>query len=165
MSYTVYLSKEDFKFSCSHFTLWGPDSAERLHGHNYYVSVEIELEKIDENLGLAFDFNLIKPLMRELTSLWDEYVLLPKNSPYLNVSESSGQVHVIFNKKKYQLPAEDVRLLNCTNITAEELARLLAEALASRLRGLAGMRARASSLTVTVEETRGQRVGYSLKFE
>jgi 6-pyruvoyl-tetrahydropterin synthase len=43
----IELAKEDFKFSAAHFTLFGPDAAERLHGHNYRVTVAVEGEELD----------------------------------------------------------------------------------------------------------------------
>ena len=64
--YTVHLAKELFKFSCSHFTILSPEHAERLHGHNYQVRVDITVAKLDPTLGFAFDFNSVKPLIRKM---------------------------------------------------------------------------------------------------
>jgi 6-pyruvoyltetrahydropterin/6-carboxytetrahydropterin synthase len=161
MSYRIRLEKENFKFSGSHFTIFGPGSAERLHGHNYYVSVELRLTDVDHELGLSFDFNAIKPMIREITSSLDEYVLLPEKSSHLKIEKAGVAVRAIFGSKRYEFPAEDVKILPLANISSEELARLLANELVSRLRGNPTFES-VSSLSVGVEETRGQSVFHEL---
>ncbi|RYF47049.1 MAG: hypothetical protein EOO38_12935 [Cytophagaceae bacterium] len=110
MSYRIVLEKENFKFSCSHFTIFSDESCERLHGHNYYVSAEFSLSAVTPDLGLAFDFNEVKPLVREVTQALDEYVLLPAHSPYLKVEQKDNSVRATFAKKHYEFPKEDVEV-------------------------------------------------------
>jgi 6-pyruvoyltetrahydropterin/6-carboxytetrahydropterin synthase len=38
--FEVYVSKEDFKFNCSHFIAF-EGFRERLHGHNYRISIKV----------------------------------------------------------------------------------------------------------------------------
>jgi hypothetical protein len=40
--WSIELEKESFKFSAAHFLIFPDGSAERLHGHNYRVFVEID---------------------------------------------------------------------------------------------------------------------------
>src|SRR6185312_1662599 len=127
--YTVHLAKEPFKFSCSHFTILASDRAERLHGHNYQVRVDISVDSVDDKLGFAFDFNAVKPMIRQLCAELDERILLPSKSPYLKIKNSATSVEVDFGPKHYAFPADDTRLLPLTNITSEELARHLCERL------------------------------------
>jgi 6-pyruvoyltetrahydropterin/6-carboxytetrahydropterin synthase len=161
MSYKIRLEKENFKFSGSHFTIFGPGNAERLHGHNYYVSVELRMAEIDHEIGLAFDFNAIKPLIRDLTASLDEYVLLPENSTHLKIERDGSAVRAIFGSKRYEFPAEDVRILPLSNISSEELARLLANELIAKLRANPAFES-VNSLSLGVEETRGQSVYHEL---
>lgn len=156
--YTIHLAKETFKFSCSHFTILGPDLAERLHGHNYQVRIRIELSKTDPKLGLAFDFNEVKPLIRAFCDELDERILIPRQSPYLQIEESKEQVHVKFAKKQYSFPLEDTLILPLVNITSEELARHATERLVKAIKDLPAW----TSLEVNIEETRGQSVSYSV---
>ena len=135
MAFAVRLDKENFKFSGTHFTIFSADAGERLHGHNYQVAVRLEIESVDASLGMAFDFNTIKPLIKELCAELDEYVLIPEKSPYLELKSSQQQLEVKFAKKKYSFPESDVRKLPLVNITSEELARYLAQRLAARLKG------------------------------
>jgi 6-pyruvoyltetrahydropterin/6-carboxytetrahydropterin synthase len=162
MGLRIILEKENFKFSASHFTIWGVGRAERLHGHNYYVGCEIELREVSPDLGLAFDFNVVKPLIRELTQTLDEYILIPENSPYLQIECSQDQVGVRIGSKQYLFPVEDVRFLPLVNLTSEELARFLSEEL---WRALVRVEIASAILRInlSVEETRGQRVIYELR--
>jgi 6-pyruvoyltetrahydropterin/6-carboxytetrahydropterin synthase len=156
--YTVNLAKEPFKFSCSHFTILGPDKAERLHGHNYQVRVTIAVRETDPKLGLAFDFNSVKPLIRAFCDELDERILLPRNSPYLKVEEANGQVEVRFGKKRYAFPKEDTLSLPLVNITTEELSRFACERLVKDMQPLPYW----THIKVSVEETRGQSVSYQI---
>jgi 6-pyruvoyltetrahydropterin/6-carboxytetrahydropterin synthase len=159
LAFKVRLEKESFKFSSTHFTILGPDQAERLHGHNYYVWVELEVAKLHPDLGFAFDFNLVKPQVQKLCGILDEYVLLPVRSPYLKVTKNNGQIEVMFHDHKFTFPVTDVRELPIVNVTCEELARYLTAELAATLPKNLGI----IGLTVSVNETRGQGVSFTLK--
>jgi 6-pyruvoyltetrahydropterin/6-carboxytetrahydropterin synthase len=157
--YVVHLAKEPFKFSCSHFTILSAQKAERLHGHNYQVRVDIEVKAIDPKLGMAFDFNDVKPLIRSFCDQLDERILLPLNSPFLQLERSGGQIGVKFGAKNYSFPQEDTVCLPLANITSEELARFASEQLTEKMKNLPYW----TSLQVNVEETRGQSVSYTAK--
>lgn len=156
--FRLHLAKEPFKFSCSHFTILAPDRAERLHGHNYQLRADIWLDAIDEQLGMAFDFNAVKPLIRGFCDRLDERILLPARSPYVTITEHSGQVEVTFGPKRYSFPKEDTLALPVLNISSEELARYAANTLAPALESLPHW----TKLRVYVEETRGQSVSYEI---
>ncbi len=162
MPYRIHLEKENFKFSVSHFTIFGSGAAERLHGHNYYVSVDLRLKEISPDLGMAFDFNLVKPCVREITDALDEFVLLPAKSPHLKVETSGNSVRALFSQKEYLFPSEDVRVLPVTNVTSEELARFIATELAERLKKNSTF-ATLEFLSVGVQETRGQGVFFEVE--
>lgn len=155
--FEIHLAKEPFKFSCSHFTILSATTAERLHGHNYQVRVDISLKELDPKLGMAFDFNAVKPLIRELCDTFDERILLPSKSPYLIMKAEGEQWRVSFGEKHYSLPKADVLGLPLVNITSEELARYIGDLLAEKLRSLPSW----TQLRVNIEETRGQSVTYS----
>lgn len=155
--FQVCLAKETFKFSCSHFTILSPTTAERLHGHNYQVSVELGVEDLDPQLGFAFDFNAIKPSIRKICDSIDERILLPAKSPFLKLKTEGAQLHVAFGQKAYAFPQEDTFLLPLVNITSEELARHFGDELAKHLSSVAGWK----HLAVNIEETRGQSVTYT----
>ena len=156
--YEIHLAKEPFKFSCSHFTILSEREAERLHGHNYQVRVDIAVSDIDQHLGMAFDYNEVKPLIRASCARLDERILIPARSPFLKLEEDAGQLDVRFAEKSYSFPAEDVVALPITNVTCEELARHVAEEMRDQMTKLP----RWTRLRVFVEETRGQSVSYTI---
>lgn len=161
--FRIRLAKENFKFSCSHFTIFGPGNAESLHGHNYYVSAELTLSGIDSELGMAFDFNLVKPMLRAIADKLDERVLLPETSKLLKIEEAGSQVNVVFGTKSYSFPSADVSILPVVNITSEELARYFAENFVNQVKssGEASLK-KIRSVSIGVEETRGQIVFYDV---
>lgn len=157
MSFAIHLQKENFKFSCSHFTVLSKDTAEHLHGHNYQLRVSLKISDLDPNLGFAFDFNMVKPIIKGLCDEVDEKILLPLDSPYVSVKESNEQIHVQFKSRKYSFPKEDSVLLPISNVTSEELARWFGKRLAKELKNIPQL----TKLRVSVEETRGQSVSYT----
>ena len=158
MGFCVFLEKESFKFSGTHFTIFSAERAERLHGHNYHVRAEFEVTKISPELGMAFDFNLVKPLIQQLCAQLDEHILLAIRSPFLKIEKSEGQTQVRFADRTYIFPATDVCELPIANVTSEELARWLTAELAQAMPKNLGI----SAIRLSVEETRGQGVSFTL---
>lgn len=158
MSYVLLLRKESFKFSCSHFTIFSATHAERLHGHNYRLSVNVALKSLDQNIGMAFDFNEIKPVIQKTCNELDEYILIAEKSPYLEIKKVAKSIEVNFAKKNYVFPLEDVRLLPIVNVSTEELARYVSEKIVEYVKP---KKLPIHSISVTVKETQGQGVSYA----
>lgn len=152
--YTVVLGKEDFKFSCAHFTVFGPEEAEPLHGHNYQVRVEVEGARLDD-LGLLVDFDRIKREVRRLCDELDSLMLIPERCALIEIRRSNGVVDVDFARRAYRFPEQDVLILPLVNTTVELFARYFWERLAPGLGDTAG-----ESLAVDVAETAGQSCVY-----
>lgn len=139
-------------FSAGHFVSEG-GKCERLHGHNYGVSARVVGEVNAQ--GMVVDFRVVKQLLRRLCDEWDHRLLLPSQSESIKVDvRGGGEVRVRAGGKEYLFPAEDVRVLEVVETTAEELARLLCQELAGELRGrVSGLR----QVSVTVAESATQR--------
>lgn len=158
MAYGLFLKKQDFKFSSSHFTLFSKDTAEHLHGHNYQVAVKMSFEEVDEDLDMAVDFNVIKNEVRSLCKSLDEKILIPKKSKYLKIENSphyKDHIEVQYNQRHYCFPQNEVFFLPVRNITSEALAKFIHDKLKSSLNS------KVSSMTVSVFETQGQAASYS----
>jgi 6-pyruvoyltetrahydropterin/6-carboxytetrahydropterin synthase len=162
MSFRIRIEKESIKFSCSHFTIFGATEAEALHGHNYYVTAEFGLRELDQDLGMAFDFNLLKPLLKEEVDKLDEHILVPTRSPFLKVESTAEQIKITHGKKNYAFPKEDVIELDVTNITSEELARNFANRILKRFTQAKEFQ-RINALSIGISETHGQTVFYDVK--
>lgn len=156
--WSIAVDKEYLKFSAAHFLIFPDGSAERLHGHNYRVYVEVEA-RLSQH-GLVIDFKHIKPLVRELLEELDEHWLLPGEHPVLRWNErDDGVVEVRYLERYYAAPAADVLVLPINNTSAENLSAYLGRELLSRLaRRFTDLAV--ARLQVAVEETPGQRGVY-----
>lgn len=152
--FTLVLEKEDFKFSCAHFTLFGPREAELLHGHNYHVAVELEGSRLDEE-GLLASFVDVKRAVRAACAELDERTLLPTLSPHLEIGRADGEVTIVYGPRRYVLPADDVLELDMVNTSIEEMALRLWRTLVGEV-DLNGV----VRLGVKVSETAGQSCWY-----
>ncbi len=153
-SYTLHFAKEDFKFSSAHFTLFGPEKAERLHGHNYQVGLELVGSALDDD-GLLVDFARVKGRIRELCDRLDSRTLVPEECPYLGVERGEGVVTVRFRERVYRFPEADTLLLPIANTSIELFARYLWQELRPALAG-----SHVEALGVNVAETAGQSCWY-----
>ncbi len=151
----IDLAKRAFKFSAAHFLIFPDGTAERLHGHNYRVFVEVDAG-ITEH-GLVIDFKRIKPLVKELADELDEQFIVPGQHPELQVIErGDGATEITFKDRTYTVPQEDVVVLPINNTSSENLAAYVGR----RLMTLLGERfpgVRIARLLLAVEETDGQR--------
>ena len=75
--YRVVVEKGYLNFSVAHFISFG-GKCERLHGHNYAVSVELEGELTEDRYVL--DFVVLKKIVREVCDSLDHHFLLPQRS-------------------------------------------------------------------------------------
>jgi 6-pyruvoyltetrahydropterin/6-carboxytetrahydropterin synthase len=66
------------EISSAHRILNHKGKCKNLHGHNYFIIVEIESENLDEN-GFIIDFSEIKKIIKEL----DHKVILQRNDPLI----------------------------------------------------------------------------------
>jgi len=156
--WSIEVEKEYLKFSAAHFLIFPDGSAERLHGHNYRVYVELEARL--SRFGLVLDFQHIKPLVRELIGEFDERWILPGEHPELKIERPArGQVQVRYRERVYAAPEADVLVLPVNNTSAENLATLIGRQLLERLRGRYP-EVEVRGLRVAVEETAGQRGVY-----
>ena len=159
-SWSITIEKDYLKFSAAHFLIFPDGTAERLHGHNYKVFVEVHTQLDDH--GLVINFKEIKPLIKELVDELDEHLLLPGQHPVLTCERrDDGTSEVRYQERRYMIPSDEIIVLPVTNTSAENLAGYLAETLLERMsQRFEGVRV--ESLRVGVEETEGQRGNVTL---
>jgi len=156
--WSIHLEKEAFKFSAAHFLIFPDGSAERLHGHNYRVFVDIEAAL--SRFGLVIDFKTVKPVIRELVDELDEHWLIPGEHETLEVTRrGDGVTEVRYRERYYAAPDADVLVLPVNNLSAENLStwigRELRRRLSERFDDLV-----VREMSCAVEETTGQRGVY-----
>ncbi|MFT7487253.1 MAG: 6-pyruvoyltetrahydropterin/6-carboxytetrahydropterin synthase [Candidatus Paceibacteria bacterium] len=156
--WSIELSKEDFKFSAAHFLIFPDGSAERLHGHNYRVFLEVAGELSE--FGLVIDFQKIKPVVRELLATLNERFLVPGEHRELRVKEVEPEsVEITYRERRYVIPSLDVRVLPVNNTSTENLAAFLGREML-RILPIEFPDVRVRQLRLAVEETLGQRGVY-----
>ncbi len=157
-SWSIELEKEYFKFSAAHFLIFPDGSAERLHGHNYRVFIEIDASLSEH--GLVIDFKEIKPVVRELLDSLDERFLIPGEHPVLTHSvRGDGVVEIRYGDRYYAAPVEDVLVMPMNNTSSENLATWIGREIKRLLEERFG-EVETRRLRVAVEETSGQRGVY-----
>ena len=124
---TIEISKEYLKFSAGHFTIFSATERESLHGHDFAVTCDVTAP-VDAN-GMAFDYGLLKRKLKALCDSLDEHVLLPDESPYLDVRDEGNIIVAIFGEEEIRFLKRDVQVLPIRNTTVEEFARFLLERL------------------------------------
>lgn len=154
--YKVRVTKDHLVFCSGHFISYEGDKCERLHGHNYRATVEVEGE-LDENF-YVFDFIALKRHTKAITDELDHHMLLATRNPLIAVEESLGAVRVRYRDREWLFPREDCVLLPIENTTAELLARHVARRLLEDLRSEHGFVP--VVLRVEVEENIGQSATY-----
>jgi 6-pyruvoyltetrahydropterin/6-carboxytetrahydropterin synthase len=150
--YKVRVTKDHLVFCSGHFISYEGDKCERLHGHNYRATVEIE-GSLDSN-HYVFDFIALKNCTRAITDELDHRMMLPTQNPHIKVEESARSVHVHYRDREWLFPRDDCVLLPIENTTAELLARYIAMRLTADLRKHHHFEP--ELLRVEVEESLGQ---------
>lgn len=159
---SLHLFKQNFKFSAAHFLIFDAQSAEKLHGHNYQVRVDLVCPPEEEMSaqGYFMDFNIFKKAIKARLDIWDEHVLLPALHPEMKVTRKSPSLEVRFRERFYVFPEDEVHCLPVNNTSTEQLSRLLAEDFAKDFAPYGVRR-----VSVLVEETQGQGASTEIDLE
>ena len=161
--FRVSVEKDYLVFASAHFITFAGHRCEGLHGHNYRVRVTIE-GALNEESWFVFDFVEIKRIMRTLCDEIDHLVLLPLESPRIQIVEEGTTVKVaVDGQPRYVFPRRDCALLPIPNTTVEMLAKLLADRLCAQLdaMGAQGL----TAVEMEVEENFGQAAVYRKALE
>jgi 6-pyruvoyltetrahydropterin/6-carboxytetrahydropterin synthase len=150
-SFRVHVTKDYLKFSAAHFIAYA-GFRERLHGHNYRVSIALHGQLGAQ--GYVVDFGVVKRIARRLCERLDERVMLPAQSDCLTIREDGNSVQVRYEADDFRFPRGDVVLLPIVHTSVEELAQYLAGELRRELdaEGVGPL----SAIEIGVEESFGQ---------
>jgi 6-pyruvoyltetrahydropterin/6-carboxytetrahydropterin synthase len=120
--FEIIVSKSDFKFNCAHFIIYD-GFRERLHGHNYQLSVRVVGDGVLNRDGYLIDFGDIKRAARSICSSLNEYFICPRNSPNMKISELDNSYCLDCDDgSKFVFPREDCAMLPIAHSSSEELA-------------------------------------------
>ncbi len=152
--YRIHVKRDRYKFSCAHMTVFPDGKKERLHGHNYYVSLTIELYTID--FASMIDFGPVKEALAELCAEWKEHTLLATENPHFTiVKQDEREIEFTLCKQRYLLPMSDVLLLPIDNLAVEPLSKHACDRLYAAMSELLPATV-VKAIEVTIEENPGQ---------
>jgi len=151
--------KDAHNFASAHI-LPGMGKCERLHGHNYYVTVEL-CGTADEK-GAIIDFNTINPVIARICAYLDHKTLLAEKNENMTVTKEDGSIKISLDDKRYQFPEGDCVLLPVTTTTVEKLSAYILERLVKDLTDKltfidwieVGVREGAGQMALTKQNTR-----------
>jgi len=154
----LFLGKDNHKFFVAHMTVLPDGRKERLHGHNYMVSLCVDLRDIA--FAHFTHFDVFKKAMEAQCKEWDEHVLVAEKNPFLEVvRRDATEVEFRLCGKRYVLPADEVIFLPLENIVVETLSREFCRRFLERM-GAALDPTLVVAIDVTVTETHGQGGGF-----
>ncbi len=75
---------------------------EGIHGHNYYVELEV-FGKIGKD-DLIYDFIYLEEILEKITSEWDHFLLLPKHNEVIIYEEKGDNLEIKYHDRFYSIP-------------------------------------------------------------
>jgi 6-pyruvoyltetrahydropterin/6-carboxytetrahydropterin synthase len=115
----IELHTDELKFSAGHFMLYSATKRETMHGHDYQVSIAIHT--LIERNGMSFDCRDYKDTLATLCQKLDYRFLLPSQSEFLTLEETSDAWIAHIGQEKLSFLKNDAVVLPICNITLEEL--------------------------------------------
>ena len=164
--------QSNLRFSSAH-VIPGHESCGFIHGHSYFVDIEIEGERAGK-FDFVVDFNDIKKYTKAICDELDHRLLIPVYNDLIEFKDFDKGKDSIFNLKKeksvffkieekgYTIPSEDCILLPLPYTSAEELSKFFAESLAKKLSETYD---NLEYISVCVNEGIGQGAEYRKDFE
>lgn len=114
---SLNLEKQRFHFSAGHFTIFSDGTREKIHGHNYYLGIELSYDKD----RVVFDYNSVKHTLTEICEALDERFLIPENNEHIRIEQRQPECVFYFREEKFLMPGDDVIILPIKNTTVEEM--------------------------------------------
>lgn len=109
--------------SAAHIVHTTDSPCSRLHGHNWRIVVGIQ--GVISKDGMVADFIDIKKIINQL----DHKFLLPEDIDTVVKNEEGTHYLIKIKDKMYSIPTEDCVLLPIPVVTAEHLAKMIANSL------------------------------------
>ncbi|MCC7553647.1 MAG: 6-carboxytetrahydropterin synthase [Methanobacteriaceae archaeon] len=143
MIITVNGINANLRFSSAHF-IPGHDSCGFIHGHSYFVDIEIEGDRSGE-FDFVVDFKDIKSSVNEICNELDHKLIIPifhemisfkdfdENSISVENLEKRNSVSFKIGEKGYTIPTNDCKFLPLKYSSAEELSKYFTENLVEYL--------------------------------
>ena len=127
-NFEISVSSASFKFNAAHFVAF-PGFRERIHGHNYHVSVRLLGSRKIGGDGYLLDFGDVKKAVKVICKNLNERFLCPTlvDPEVMKVNVEIGDIHdrvtlTCEDGAEFVFPKGDCAMLPLAHATAEELA-------------------------------------------
>ena len=105
----MYMISIERHFDAAHYLREYDGKCENLHGHRYVVIAKVKATKLN-NIGLAFDFTILKKNLDEVLSAFDHHCLNDVE-PFDKINPSAENIaSTIFDRLKPSLANEPAAL-------------------------------------------------------
>jgi 6-pyruvoyltetrahydropterin/6-carboxytetrahydropterin synthase len=133
----------NLRFSSAHI-IPAHESCGFIHGHSYFVDIEIEGERAGK-FDFVVDFKDVKTNVRNICNKLDHRLLIPIYNEFISFKEFDNEsvsvdklnklksVAFKVQNKGYTIPVEDCVFLSLKTSSAEELSKFFAEELSKKL--------------------------------
>ena len=163
-TFEVFVAKDTFKFNAAHFVAF-EGYRERLHGHNYTVSVRLQGSQTTIGPdGYVIDYGNIKKVCKEVCKDLNEHFLLPSYSDVLNIThqfrKQMVRIDCPMDGTYFEFPTDDCKFLPIVHATTEELAIYLWSVVMQRLDADYLLQRGIVSMELTVAEAPGQQATF-----
>ena len=162
-SFEVHVAKETFKFNAAHFVAFD-GFRERLHGHNYTVSIVLfGSERIGAD-GYLIDFGHVKEVVKKVCKSLNEHFLCPTLSDVMEIQDVDGNVTLKCQDGAFfSFPSTDCAMLPIVHATTEELAVYLYGEILTQFGSERLRRRNIHSMEVNVSEAPGQDATFRMR--
>jgi len=121
-TFEVNVAKQDFKFHAAHFVAFR-GFRERIHGHNYQVSVRLLCSNKIGADGYVIDYGDVKKVTRKICKSLNEHFLCPVLSDAMKISRIEESIKIeCEDGAMFVFPEGDCAMLPIAHSTTEELA-------------------------------------------
>ncbi len=126
-TFAIHMDHGPYRFSAIHCLVFNNQQREALHGHDFSMSLHLEVAKLDQN-QLAFDFLKIDPLLKEIITKLNHKILLPLKNPQISIKEEQHNIVIYLPQDlEIKIPAREAVLMTTDNVSTEFLAQYLGQ--------------------------------------
>ena len=105
-----FLVTKEFVFDSAHYLPYYEGKCENLHGHTYKMHVTVQAEKNEDHnkSGMAFDFVLLKKVVKEnIVNIWDHQLM----NDHLENPSAENMAELAWNiLLKQNIPVYEIKL-------------------------------------------------------
>src|SRR5262249_9433815 len=132
LRHRIFVGQDQHKFSVAHMTVFPDGSKERLHGHNFNVTVALDLRLYA--FETLLDIGIVKAAVEAQCREWNEHLLIGEKNPHLQILRRDEELEFRLCGRRYVVPADEALLLPLDNIIVETLSMEFARRVIDRLK-------------------------------